>query len=89
MPRPWVLAHNIASLDGRVTIVPGVLLLHGDERWSAVVGDGDPYAKLRDELSPDAILEGSCSFIVDDEGLAEPASVRAAEDPELAADFLP
>ena len=37
MPRPWVLAHNIASLDGRVTIGPGVLLLHGDERWSAVV----------------------------------------------------
>jgi riboflavin biosynthesis pyrimidine reductase len=89
MPRPWVLAHNVASLDGRLTIAPGVLLLQGDERWSAVVGDSDPYVALRQEFSPDAILEGSGSFVVDGVAPVDQPHDPAGDHPDLAHDFLP
>ena len=35
---PRVITHNVSSLDGRLSL-PGVLLLHGDQRWSAIAGD--------------------------------------------------
>ncbi len=38
MSRPQVVAHAIASLDGRVTLAPDILLLYGDERWQTVAG---------------------------------------------------
>jgi riboflavin biosynthesis pyrimidine reductase len=66
MTRPSLLTHNVASLDGRLTIAPGVLLLAGDERWDTVIGAGDAHARLRREFAPDAILEGSGSFVTED-----------------------
>jgi len=38
MNRPRVVTHTIASVDGRITLAPDVLLLYEDEdeRWRAV-----------------------------------------------------
>ena len=87
--RPWVLAHNVASLDGRLAPAPGALLLQGDERWSAIAGNGDPYARLITDSAPDAILEGSGSFVVEGES-GSPLPVPAVEArTALHEDFLP
>lgn len=58
------MTHNVVSVDGRLTIAPGVSLLAGDERWTAIAADlGDPYAWVRQTHDPDVILEGSGSFL--------------------------
>ncbi len=61
--RPRVITHNVSSLDGRLSL-PGVLLLHGDQRWRAIAGDGatDMWALHK----PQAPLEGSNSFVARD-----------------------
>lgn len=69
MPRPRLITHNVASLDGRLTIGPGVLLMGGDERWQAIAGDGDGYRDVMARHEPQAVLEGSGSFVSED---AEP-----------------
>jgi 2,5-diamino-6-(ribosylamino)-4(3H)-pyrimidinone 5'-phosphate reductase len=89
MPKPRVMTHNVASLDGRLTIGPGVLLLHGDERWDSVVAAGDAYDRLRREFDPDAILEGSGSFVVDDGSPPRHAEPPVAIDGMLHRDYLP
>lgn len=89
MTRPWVVVHNQASLDGRVTIAPNVLLLEGDERWTALGGADDAYAELRREYDPDAILEGSGSFVVEGQALAPHVTVPVEHAAALHADFLP
>lgn len=61
--RPTVITVNLASVDGRLTTAPGVLLLEGDPRWNAAAGSADPYAWMRAVHDPDAILEGSGSFV--------------------------
>lgn len=66
MDRPRVITHNVASIDGRLTLAPEVLLLTGDERWARIAGDADPYARIRALHDPDALLEGSGSFVPDD-----------------------
>lgn len=66
MDRPRIVTHNVASVDGRLTIAPGVSLLAGDDRWAAVAGDGDPYAWVRATHDPEVLLEGSGSFVDDD-----------------------
>ena len=38
MARPRVVTSSVASVDGRVTVALGVLLLHGDDRWSSIPG---------------------------------------------------
>lgn len=63
MDRPRVITCNLASVDGRLTIAPGVQLLAGDDRWTAVAGDADPYAWVRALHDPDVLLEGSGSFV--------------------------
>lgn len=68
MDRPRVIACNQASVDGRLTLAPGVLLLHGDERWSRLAGDSDLYAWIRAVHDPDVFLEGSGSFVPPDAG---------------------
>ena len=85
--RPRLIAHNVASLDGRLTLAPGVLLLHGNERWTSAIGGGDAYVRLRRELEPDAILEGSGSFVVEGETPSPLPEPPAAADPD--GDFLP
>jgi 2,5-diamino-6-(ribosylamino)-4(3H)-pyrimidinone 5'-phosphate reductase len=83
-----VVTYSVASLDGRITVAPGVLLLHGDERWSEVAGTEDGLARVRALYAPEATLEGSGSFV------AEGAAVEPLPEPEgaveeLYEDFLP
>lgn len=79
MDRPRIVTHNVASLDGRVTIAPGVSLLTGDDRWTAIAGDADPYAWIRATHDPEVLLEGSGSFVSDDAAPVEhgPAPIQA------------
>lgn len=94
MTRPRVVIQAVASLDGKITLAPGVLLLHGDERWQTVAGEADELgAWLRATHRPQAILEGSGSFVAAnvDPGAAEtgtPSSRDRAED-ILYTDYLP
>jgi 2,5-diamino-6-(ribosylamino)-4(3H)-pyrimidinone 5'-phosphate reductase len=86
--RPKVVTYSVASLDGRITVAPGVLLLHGDERWSEIAGTEDGYGRVRARFAPEAMLEGSGSFVVegDEPGpLPEPAGPVEG----LYQDFLP
>ena len=63
MSRPRVVTVNLASVDGRITIAPGVSLMAGDERWTAMMaGVGDPYDWARRTHDPDLLLEGRGSF---------------------------
>jgi hypothetical protein len=64
--RPKVVSCNIESVDGRLTIAPGVQLLFGEERWSAITGDCDPYRWMVDVHDPQLFLEGSGSFVAAD-----------------------
>jgi riboflavin biosynthesis pyrimidine reductase len=89
MTKPWVIAYNLASLDGRVTIAPDVLLLTGDERWSAMAGDGDAYEALKREYDPDVILEGSGSFVLEGTPTGHHAAVLPNEAVKLHRDFVP
>lgn len=63
MDRPRVVTCNLASLDGRLTIAPGVSLLAGDDRWTAIAGGSDPYDWVRRQHDPEVLLEGSGSFV--------------------------
>lgn len=89
MSRPWVVVHNQASLDGRISIAPNVLLLHGDERWASLSDGADPYARLMREYAPDAVLEGSGSFVAEGEGLPSHVTVPRDHAATLHHDFLP
>jgi riboflavin biosynthesis pyrimidine reductase len=64
--RPRLVSCNLTSVDGRLTIAPGVSLLLGDERWSAISGDTDPYAWVTELHDPQVLLEGSGSFVADE-----------------------
>lgn len=62
--RPRLIVHNVASMDGRLTLAPGVNLMVGDERWTAMMaGIGDPYAWARETHDPQVFLEGSGSLL--------------------------
>lgn len=62
--RPRVVVHNVASIDGRLTLAPGLNLMAGDERWTAMTADlPDPYAWARTTHEPQMFLEGSGSFL--------------------------
>ena len=89
MNRPRLVIHAVASVDGRLTLAPDVLLLYGDERWEAVAGassDVDQWLKFTHK--PQVILEGSGSFMTSHE---QPAPLPpVAGDPQaLYQDFLP
>jgi 2,5-diamino-6-(ribosylamino)-4(3H)-pyrimidinone 5'-phosphate reductase len=58
--RPRVITHNVSSLDGRLG-PPGVLLLHGDDRWSAI--GGNEFTDMWALHEPQVQLEGSNSFV--------------------------
>lgn len=61
--RPKVVSCNIESVDGRLTIAPGVQLLFGEERWNAITGGSDPYRWMVEVHDPQVFLEGSGSFV--------------------------
>ena len=64
MDRPRVVTFNLVSVDGRVTLAPGLNLMAGDERWTALTeGIGDPYLWAREAHDPEVLLEGSGSFV--------------------------
>jgi riboflavin biosynthesis pyrimidine reductase len=90
MDRPRVITHNVASIDGRLTLAPGVLLLTGDDRWTRIAGDSDPYARIRATHDPDALLEGSGSFVTDDAPPADHTPPDSEADAGLGDDrYLP
>lgn len=78
--RPRVIVQQQASLDGRLTLSPDVLLLFGDHRWAKIAGDKDEMGEwLRATHHPQATLEGSGSFVRPD-AVVEPLP-PAREDP--------
>lgn len=90
MSRPKVIVWQQASLDGRLAVSPDSLLLHGDERWSAIQGESelDAFAWIKAHHGVEATLEGSGSFLRDGD---EPGPLPAYEgDPApLYEDYLP
>ncbi|NDJ78959.1 MAG: deaminase [Chloroflexi bacterium] len=87
MHRPKVVIQQQASVDGRLTIAPEVLLLFGDERWPE---DGpDPVGVwIRATHQPQATLEGSGSFVLDGTE-PEPLPPFEGDPTPLYDDFLP
>ncbi|WP_427164269.1 RibD family protein [Streptomyces sp. C1-1] len=76
--RPRVVTHNSASVDGRIALSAGLLLMM-DERWPVL--PGSTYADVKRRHHPQVILEGSGSFVTDDQvvdPLPEPARTPAA-----------
>ena len=87
--RPKVIVHNLASVDGRVSLAPNTLLLTGDPRWEAVAGSTESvYRQLKQTYQPQALLEGSGSFVTDD---FQPAHLPPVEGntEALYEDYLP
>lgn len=75
MDRPRVITCNVATVDGKLTLAPGVSLLAGDPRWTALMsGLGDPYAWPRALHDPDVLLEGSGSFLAPTDAVLLPVS---------------
>ena len=83
--RPRIITHNSASVDGRLAISPGVLLMV-DKRWPA--DDGSTYADIQSRHHPGAILEGSGSLVSDDQVPTPLAPAREAAE-VLLSDHLP
>lgn len=78
MIRPKVIVYGDVSLDGRLTLAPDVLLLFGDERWSALAGTSEVNDWLMFTHRPQALLEGSYSFVPPDE-LPTPLRLLSAQ----------
>ena len=87
MDRPHVIVHNTASVDGRLTLAPGTLLIGGDPRWTAIAGSADGYSRVMDQYQPDAILEGSGSFVAEGTELVRWEDLH--RDDDVAGDHLP
>lgn len=89
MAKPKLITHSHASVDGRLTVAPDVLLLYGDPRWSAVAGaDEDVYGWLQRTFHPQAFLEGSGSFMLEGAPV-DPLPPVAGECAGLYDDYLP
>ncbi|TEU16101.1 MAG: deaminase [Anaerolineales bacterium] len=89
MNRPRVVTHAVASVDGRITLAPDVLLLYGDERWQAIAGSSDDvYERLKLTYKPQVFLEGSGSFVLSSTE-PEPLPPVAGDPQSLYQDFLP
>lgn len=88
MNRPRVVMFGEASVDGRLTLAPDVLLLFGDERWRAVAGSSDVYEWVKFLHKPQVFLEGSSSLVKGDQE-PEPLPPIAGDPEALYEDFLP
>jgi len=89
MAKPKLIVHNTASLDGRLTLAPDVLLLYGDPRWQVVAGEAQAgYRWIMDRFQPQVLLEGSGSLVLSG---GEPEPLPAAEEGigTLYEDYLP
>lgn len=89
MDRPRCVTYNMISIDGRLTLAPGVSLMAGDARWeAATAGLGDPYDWVRRVHDPQVLLEGSGSFLTDTPHAPTPVLIDPGETGEVEA-FLP
>lgn len=88
MNRPKVIVHADASIDGRITLAPGVLLLYPQERWQAISPPSEVFNWLKSTHQPDSYLEGSYSFLAEGEE-PDPLPIYAGELSSLYQDFLP
>ena len=80
---------NVVTVDGRLTLAPGVSLFSGDPRWTALTaGIGDPYAWPRELHDPDVLLEGSGSFLAPTAAERLPVAPAPRDTGEVEA-FLP
>jgi 2,5-diamino-6-(ribosylamino)-4(3H)-pyrimidinone 5'-phosphate reductase len=87
--RPRLIVYDLASVDGRLTVAPEAVLLYGDDRMTAAVGEcPDPYQWLNARYQPQVFLEGSGSFIADGV-VPEPLPAVPGDPAPLYADFLP
>lgn len=94
MNRPRVIVHTVASVDGRVSLGPGRTGFDdvGDARWRAMwasdVSLEESVADLVSFYKPQVLLEGSGSFVTEEEVLPElPPS--EFDEAELRQDYLP
>lgn len=88
MSRPRVVIYADVSVDGRLTMAPDDLLLFGDERWEAIARPSDVHAWLMFTHKPEAIMEGSNSF-VSSQHVPGPLPPVMGDPHELYSDFLP
>ena len=88
MERPRVIVGGTVSVDGRLTLAPGVLLMFGDERWQAVAGESDIMRRLMMLHQPQAFFGGSASLVPDEAG-ATPLPEYEGDPTPLYSDFLP
>lgn len=63
MSRPKVIVFGEASVDGRITTAPGVLLMFPEPRWQAVAPPSETFQQLQQMHKPQSYLEGSLSFL--------------------------
>lgn len=89
MDRPRVVVYGCVSVDGRLTLAPGVLLMFGDKRWSAIAGSDEEITTwLRTKHQPQLYLEGSGSLLATGETPKPLPSFKGNARP-LYKDFLP
>ncbi len=89
MHQPKLIVHSLASLDGRLTLAPDVLLLYGDPRWQAVAGSSEGvYGWIQATYQPQALLEGSGSLVLPDQPI-EPLPPVQGDEAALFSDYLP
>jgi 2,5-diamino-6-(ribosylamino)-4(3H)-pyrimidinone 5'-phosphate reductase len=90
VPKPKVIVYQVSSVDGRLTISPETLLLYGDERWNRAAGNeiSPAWRKLKEIHQPQAVLEGSGSFVLE---RSEPETLPpvGGDTGSLYQDFLP
>jgi len=90
MNRPAVIVLNSASVDGKIAVSADKPLLYGDERWKAIEdsGDIDVFEWLKATHRPQATLEGSGSFVRQQDDPA-PLAPYEGDCKQLYRDFLP
>ena len=89
MTRPSILLHAMMSIDGRLTLASDVLLLHGDPRWDALTVPGvDVYQGLMSAYQPQALLEGSGSFVLPGQ-VSDPLPAYPGDPGALYQSYLP
>ncbi|MBN2002267.1 MAG: dihydrofolate reductase family protein [Anaerolineae bacterium] len=86
--KPKLVVYGDVSLDGKLTMAPDVLLFFGDERWNALSKPGGSYEWVLSTHNPQAILEGSNSFVPSPYP-AEPFPPATGDTGALYQDFLP
>ncbi len=86
--RPKVVIFGEASVDGRITTAPGVLLMFPEPRWQAVAPKSETYEHLKQAYRPQSYLEGSLSLTPEGQP-AEPLPPVEGDPAPLYQDYLP